>query len=163
MNVQRSIAGIALVVAALSGFAQTPPPADVAPQPSVVLPAELDRVLRDYETAWRARDAEALAKLFTEDGFVLSSGKPPVRGRAAIRAAYAKSGGPLALRAFAHSVDGSVGYIIGGYGGSKDEPDTGKFILALRKDAAGRWLIAADIDNSNSRPRPGAPAPPPEP
>ena len=29
----------------------------------------------------------------------------------------------------------------------------GEFILALRK-VDGRWLIAADIDNSNSRPRP---------
>ena len=54
---------------------------DVAPArlPSVVLPAELDRVLRDYERGWRARDAAALAALFTEDGYVHSGGRPPVR------------------------------------------------------------------------------------
>ena len=125
--------------------------------PSVELPPELARVLRDYESAWRARDPKALALLFAEDGFVLSSGKPPVRGRAAILKAYAGSGGALVLRAFAYATDGSTGYIIGGYGGAADKPDDGKFILALRKNAEGRWLIAADIDNGNSRPRPASP------
>lgn len=120
--------------------------------PSIQLPGELDRVLRDYERAWRARDPDALAQLFTDDGFVLSNRKPPVRGRSAIREAYAKSGGPLALRAFAYAVDGEVGYIVGGYGGSEDAPDDGKFVLALRKGKGGRWLIAADMDNSNKPP-----------
>ena len=48
----------------------------------VALPPELARVLRDYERAWRAGDAAALAALFAEDGFVLQSNRPPVRGRA---------------------------------------------------------------------------------
>ena len=128
--------------------------------PSVVLPPELDRVLRDYEKAWQARDAAALASLFTEDGFVLSNGKPPVRSRAAIQAAYSDGGGPLALRALAYSVDGTTGYIIGAYAATKDAPDEGKFILALNKNRSGRWLIAADIDNTNSRPKRPAPSPP---
>jgi ketosteroid isomerase-like protein len=126
--------------------------------PSVNLPPELDRVLRDYEKAWQSSDEAALAKLFTEDGFVLSNGKPAVRGQAAIQSSYTDGGGPLALRAFAFSVDGNVGYIIGGYAGSTTAPDIGKFVLALRKGKDGRWLIAADIDNSNQRPRPSAPA-----
>jgi ketosteroid isomerase-like protein len=121
--------------------------------PSVDLPPALDRVLRDYEHAWQAKDAAALAALFTEDGFVLSNGKPPVRGRDAIRAAYAKSGGPLALRALAYSTDRNVGYIIGAYGATKESGDDGKFNLALRR-VKGRWLIAADMDNSNRRPAP---------
>jgi len=134
-----------------------------APQdalPSVALPPEIDRVLRDYESAWQARDAAALAALFAEDGFVMSNGKPPVRGRLAIKNAYSSSGGPLALRAFAYSIDGTTGYIIGAYAGKKDAPDEGKFILALNKDTEGRWLIAADIDNTNSRPKRPAASPP---
>jgi ketosteroid isomerase-like protein len=134
--------------------------ADTEAMPSVALPAELDRVLRDYEKAWQARDAAALAALFAEDGFVLSNGKPPVRGRAAIRIAYAEGGGPLSLRALAYSVEGPVGYIIGASATSKDSADIGKFVLALRKDKNGRWLIAADMDNSNARSRPPAAAPP---
>lgn len=147
-----AVLGIALAAAAP---AQSPSPSPPA-MPSVPLPPELDRVLRDYERAWQARDPAALAQLFAEDGFVLASGKPPVRGRAAIRAGYAQSGGPLALRAFAHATEGPVGYIIGGYGASAGAPDDGKFVLALRR-VDGRWLIAADIDNGNRRPRPAAP------
>src|SRR5262245_12780892 len=82
--------------------------------PSVTLPPELDRVLRDYEQAWSHGDAAALAKLFAEDSFVLSPGSPMVRGKTAIEAAYRGSGGgPLALRAVAFATEGKVGYIIG--------------------------------------------------
>jgi ketosteroid isomerase-like protein len=121
--------------------------------PSVRLPPDLARVLSDYEDAWRRRDAAALAGLFAEDGFVLPSGRPPVRGRAAIRQAYAGSGGPLVLRAIAYAVDGAVGYIIGGYAGKEGEPDDGKFTLTLRREAGGRWLIVSDMDSSNRQPR----------
>ena len=146
-DVRRALYIAALLLAgALPALGQQPTPA--APLPSIALPPALDRVLRDYERGWRARDAAALAGLFTEDGFVLSNGRPPVRGRAAIRLAYADSGGPLTLRAFAYSTEGSVGYIVGGFARAAGEPDMGKFVLALRKEA-GRWLIAADMDNGN--------------
>jgi ketosteroid isomerase-like protein len=127
--------------------------------PSIALPPELDRVLRDYERAWRAHDAAALAALFAEDGFVMSSGRPPARGRQAIRVAYANSGGPLALRAFAGSTDGAIGYIIGGFGREAGSADSGKFVLALKRGRDGGWLIAADMDNSNRRPQPPPPSP----
>ena len=128
--------------------------AGLGAQPSIELPDELARVLRDYERGWQARDAAALAALFTEDGFVMSNGRPPVRGREAIRERYANSGGPLALRALAYSIDGGTGYIIGAYGEKPGPPDDGKFILALRRGPDGRWLIAADMDNSNRPPSP---------
>lgn len=148
-----------LLAAAVPAFGQqTPTPAAL---PSVTLPPALDRVLRDYERAWRAREAAALAALFTEDGFVLSNGSPPVRGRAAIRAKYAESGGLLALRALAYATEGRVAYIVGGFGRAPGEPDTGKFVLALRKEE-GLWRIAADMDNSN-RGRMTAPTPIPMP
>jgi ketosteroid isomerase-like protein len=154
---KRSIFTALLVVtcAPAALVAQQDPPAAAAPQqPSVQLPPALDRVLRDYERAWQARDAAALAALFAEDGYVLQRGRPPARGRAAVRAAYEGSGGPLSLRALSYAVGGdSVGYIIGGYSGRPGEPDIGKFVLALRMGADGRWLIAADIDNSNQPPR----------
>jgi ketosteroid isomerase-like protein len=108
-------------------------------------------VLRDYERAWASKDAVALAALFAEDGFVLSRGKPPVRGRAAIQKHYTGQGGPLALRAFAFATDGSIGYILGGYAAEGGEPDTGKFTLTLRRGEDGRWLIVSDMDNGNSR------------
>ena len=132
----------------------TPPVATEQMLPSVTLPPALDRVLRDYEVAWRARDAAGLAKLFTEDGFVLSGGRPPVRGRAAVEARYTGAGGPLHLRAVAFAADDTVGYIIGTYGGTPETINDGKFTLTLRRVPGGRWLIASDMDNPNQSMRP---------
>ena len=117
----------------------------------VELPPQLARVLTDYESAWQQKDARSLAALFAEDGFVLSNGVPPVRGRAAIEKHYTGAGGPLSLRAFAYSVSGSTGFIIGGYARHKGEPDIGKFTLTLRKGRDARWLIMSDMDNGNSK------------
>jgi uncharacterized protein (TIGR02246 family) len=138
---------IALPVVARAQSA--PPVATEQALPSVTLPSALDRVLRDYEGAWRARDAAGLAKLFTEDGFVLSGGRPPVRGRAAVEARYTGAGGPLHLRAVAFAVDDTVGYIIGTYGATPEAINDGKFTLTLRRAPGGRWLIASDMDNPN--------------
>ena len=143
-------AGFAAPQASSPSAAPTPPS---APLPSVTLPAPLARVLTDYEEAWARKDAAALAALFAEDGFVLSSGVPPVRGRAAIERHYAGQGGPLALRAFAFSTHGQVGFIVGGFARAKGEPDIGKFTLTLVKGARGRWLIQSDMDNGNTRSR----------
>ena len=134
------------------------PPAETAEpaapgEPSVALPPELARVLTDYEAGWKSGDAAALANLFAEDGFVLSNGGPPVKGRAAIQKLYTRNGSPLSLRAFAYATNGDTGYIIGGYSGERGKPDNGKFTLTLRKAADGRWLIVSDMDNSNRRPQ----------
>jgi len=142
------------VVAAclLVALASSAGAAGAADLPSVPLPPPLARVLSDYEAAWQARDARALAALFTEDGFVLSNGVPPVRGREAIEAHYRTSGGPLSLRALAFATEGPIGYIIGGFTRRAGDPDTGKFTLTLRQGADGRWLVVSDMDNGNSKP-----------
>ncbi len=138
-----------LLLGAVPVGAQTLP----APPPlaSVALPATLDRVLRDYERAWRGRDAAALAALFAEDGLVLSNRSQPVRGREAIQRHYERAGGPLVLRALAYATADTVGYIIGAFATQPDGSDVGKFVLALRRRPGGPWLIAADIDNAIGR------------
>lgn len=147
---------LALVATALLlSAALAAPPSE--PLPSVALPPDLARVLTDYEQAWRARDAEAIAALFAADGFVLPAGRLPVRGRAAIQQFYRGHGGPLSLRAFHFAVDGSIGYIIGGYAATPGQPDDGKFTLTLRKDSSGRWLIVSDMDNGSKYPKPVTP------
>lgn len=168
MRLLKSAALLALtsLAAPAVASAQETPPAQL---PSVTLPPELDRVLRDYERHWTSGDEAALAALFAEDGFILQSGRPPVQGRANIQQAYANSSGSLRLRALGYAADDSVGYIIGGFGYREGEPDGGKFILALRRSPGGPWMIAADIDNANQMPRrpgqtqpsPGTPQPSP--
>lgn len=116
--------------------------------PSVVLPPEIDRVLRDYERAWQAKDTPALVSLFVPDGFVLQSQRPPIRGHEGLKKAYQGAGGPLYLRALAFAQADTVGYIIGAFRFKTVGSDVGKFVLALRRGAGNRWLIAADMDNS---------------
>ena len=126
-------------------------PESAARLPVIALPADLDRVLRDYERDWRANNATQLSMQFTMDGFVLSNHEPPVRGRANIAKAYTGRGGPLNLAALAYATADTVGYIVGTYGGPDPATHTGKYLLALRRSPGGPWLIAADMDNSSTR------------
>ncbi len=139
-----------LSLSLISGVPETAAPAS---RPTTVeLPAPLDRVLRDYERAWRSRDSKALAALFADDGFVLSGGRPPIQGADNIERHYQGKGGPLTLRAFAFGMHGPVAYILGAYGRTPAE-DAGKFTLTLKKGTDGRWRIVSDMDNGNQRPK----------
>ena len=75
-----------------------------------------------------------------------------IRGRAAIREAYQDASGPLRLRGIDYAADGDVGFIAGAYGYGEDLPvaDSGMFVLTLRREAAGRWLIVSDLDRGAS-------------
>lgn len=117
---------------------------------TATLPAELDRVLRDYEQYWQSKNAVGLASLFDKEGFILRPGHTPVKGRKAIAKAYEGAGGPLYLCAYHYAVDGNIGYIIGGYGASPDRI-SGKFTLTLIRSETGKWLIKSDMDNGNYR------------
>lgn len=153
------VLGLALVTAPLRGQDIPEPAGSTEGLSPVVLPAGLDRVLRDYERAWRVGDAKALASLFAEDGFVLQGNRPPVRGRQAIQAAYAEQGGaPLRLRPLAFSTGNTIGYIIGTYGFGDAPSEAGKFTLTLRRTPGGPWLVFSDMDNLNAPPK-GQPGP----
>ncbi len=144
----KPILAIALLLS-LVATCDTPPKRNL--QEGESLPGEMLRVLGDYEDAWRRKDPAQLASLFVDDGFVLPSGHPPVRGRTAIREYYTGKGGPLALRAIAWASSGSVGYIIGGFARERGSEDEGKFTLTLRRDEYGKWWIVSDMDNGNRR------------
>jgi len=149
------IAGVILVgMAALSPVVARQGGGSAAVEASpeaVTLPPALDRVLRDYENAWREGGGARLAALFTEDGFAVQSGSPLARGRSAIARNITGPGGTLQLTAYAYSVSESVGYIVGGYRYPQSTGPGGRFVLALRLGPDGRWLIAADLDNSGPR------------
>lgn len=120
---------------------QAPPPL-----PSVTLPADLDRVLRDYEKAWRASDAQGLSDLFVDGRVVLTNSGRAVVGRAAVKELYSRGGGPLILRAMSYAADDTVAHIIGAYATREGGTDSGSFVLALVRPRGGKWLIAADMD-----------------
>lgn len=152
----RIILAIALARAAglAPAMAQQPAPArspEVVPS-AIALPPSLNRVLRDYERAWRDGNGPGLAALFTDDGFAVQSGSPIRRGRVAIAPGITRPGGALQLRAHASSVSDTVGDIVGGYRYPQSTGPGGRFVLAPRMGAGGRWHIAANLDNSGPRP-----------
>src|SRR5882672_793862 len=106
-----AIAAVSSVMVCSWAIAVAQPPS--VPEPSIDLPPALARVLTDYETAWRNRDAAALSRLFADDRIVVPNACPPVEGRAAVERCYAGSGGALSLRAIAYGSDGALGYIVG--------------------------------------------------
>jgi ketosteroid isomerase-like protein len=143
-------AGLASALAAAS-----PAPPQAAPDAShaapLTLPAPLDRVLREYESAWRDGDGPRLAALFTEEGFAMPNGSDTARGRDEIARRITRPGGALQLTAYAYATEGRVGYIVGGYRYPESKGPGGRFVLALRMEPGGRWLIAADLDNAPAR------------
>jgi ketosteroid isomerase-like protein len=120
--------------------------------PDTALPAPLDRVLRDYEQAWRTGDARALAALFAEDGFVLQSNQPPVRGRSDRGRVCRPGRQPVAAACVGVSGGGQHGlhHRCVRYG---NNGDTGKFTLTLKRVGDGPWLIFSDMDNTSAPPR----------
>jgi ketosteroid isomerase-like protein len=143
-------AALIALCAGLAACATAPSPSTSGPS----LPPELQRVLDDYSTAWRAKDAKALAALFADDRTVVPNACPPAKDRAGIEACYTGHGGGIGLTALDHRIDGSMAYIIGEYAGQPGGPAAGKFVLTLTRDAAGRWLIVADMDQPYRRPPP---------
>lgn len=140
---------VTLLLGARDTFAQsTGTSADDWSLPTIALPPEIDRVLRDYERFWRDGEGARLADLFTPDGILLPGGAPPQRGRSAIAASRTRGGGALELVAFAYAVGDTVGYVIGGYRPLPIAPE-GRFMLALRRAADGAWRIAADMENGH--------------
>ena len=144
----RARAAVALVLPATIACERDPQPV-APPLPAVSLPAELDRVLRDYEAAYARRDAVALSELFAEDGFLLQPGRPPIRGRQAIAVALQGEGGALSLVPIAFRIGDSAGHVVGTFGAERAAGAGGKFVLALERDAGGTWRIAADMASPN--------------
>jgi ketosteroid isomerase-like protein len=153
---RRTIAAIAVLSVTLeSDLRAQQPTVTPAPLPTVTLPTELARVLRDYERAWRANDVDGLIALFTSDGTVMQPGRPAARGPAGLASVYkGQGGGALRLRPFAFGAADTVAYILGAYGYGEGTNDEGKFTLTLRRVRGGKWLIASDMDNGNRPARP---------
>lgn len=109
--------------------------------------AQVEGVLRRYEAACRAKDATALAGIYTEDGVFQPPAGAAIRGRAAIAHQWRgrfSDGLVLALDAF--DSDGAAGFAAGTW--QLDRADggkaTGRFTIGLRRDRDGTWSISFD-------------------
>jgi uncharacterized protein (TIGR02246 family) len=123
-----------------------------------------------YVKASLARDAKAVAALYTEDAVEMPPHEPAVKGRAAIEAYYQKQFSDPKMTAsnftLAHVEtvsSGDVGYDVGTYRQTLTSPsgpieDTGKYTVILKR-AGGAWKVAYAIYNSDRPPAMSAAAP----
>lgn len=131
--------------------------------------AAIAKVRTAYQHAAAAQDAAALAKLFAPDGEEMPPNAPAAKGRAAIEAYHKQFAQQfmvhgVTITATETRVVGTLAFDVGTYkqtlmaqksGAMFD--DTGKYVVLLRKDPGGAWLITHVIYNSDS-PLPGAAA-----
>ena len=112
------------------------------------------QVIDSYLDAYRRNDASAIAGLYANDAVLLPPGHPLVRGRDDIRAYWSRgmeSG--FAMDTVRIEVAPGSGYVVGRYyvpPEGDDDAETGKFVIALRRDADGVWRITADIWNADA-------------
>lgn len=118
--------------------------------------------VRAASDAWeenaRASDWDAVTALYTEDATLMPPNTESVQGRAAIQAFWEAFPPASELELTSEEVDGrgDLAFERGSYsltlmieGMSEPVPDSGKYIVILRRQADGSWLIAADIFNSD--------------
>jgi len=112
--------------------------------PVIDVPADVQTLLREFETHWRARDARAFAALFTADGVMQVEGGWRL-GPGAIHIARLGAGGNIRLHPQSFGGNASYAHVAGSYGRVAEPPpgERGKFLLVLERAANGPWRIAA--------------------
>ncbi len=151
MNITTS--AIVFATLAIGACNQTPPKTDTG---------AIEKQLQVNEARWNrayaARDAEALAGMYSDDAVLANPGEELVRGKEAIRqATSAFAGDPnlkVAFRANRIQVaqSGDIGYTRGRYtmtmtnpGTNQPETSTGHYLTVWQKQADGSWKAVEDM------------------
>lgn len=149
------LVGVALAAAGIAAQAKDDP--------------AIAKVRSAYQSALGSQDGAALAKLYAADGVEMPPNAPAAKGRAAIEAfhkAFAQQWmmHGMTITSTEAKVTGDTAYDVGTYKqslmaqktGAMVE-DKGKYIVLLKKDAGGAWLISHAIYNSDNPPPAAAP------
>jgi uncharacterized protein (TIGR02246 family) len=156
----RLVAGLVTLVGALAGNAQAASTAAAADE------AAIRAQSTDWEKAYNAGDAKAVAALYSEDALLLPPGSPGARGRAAILAFFTKdiadskaAGVVFVLNPKTDvGVSGNMGWESGTYTATVKGAvvESGKF-LSVSQKKNGKWLYLRDTWNADAAPAPAAP------
>ena len=165
---RRSLCATLILVCVLLATACSP----VGPTPEQVETKKTEAVtalnsLRNqFEVAYNANDASALAALYTEDAVLMPGNQPTASGRQAVEAwfqgTFDQFGPKLTISSEELQVAGDWAFDRGTYTVSltpKAEGDSmeenGRYVVILHRQPDGTWKVARDIDNSTIPP-PGA-------
>lgn len=149
------IAGLVALAYSLAGDA------NAAPKAAGAAEAAIRAQSTDWEKAFNAGDAKAVAALYAEDAVLLPPGAPGAGGRAAILAFFTKdianskaAGVVLVLNPKTDvGVSGNMGWESGTYTATVKGAvvETGKFLSVSRKKN-GKWLYVRDTWNADAAP-----------
>lgn|SRR5262249_7966020 len=122
--------------------------------------AAIEKAIAAWEKAFNAKDAAAVAKLYTEDATLLPPGSPAVKGRANIQSffeSFISAGGSDAkLRVVQVESSGDMAYEIGAFEAVLPQPQggtargSGKYVVIWKRQSDGLVKLAVDIFNANA-------------
>jgi uncharacterized protein (TIGR02246 family) len=111
------------------------------------------KVMESYAAAYRDNDPDALAALYADGAVLLPPGHEMVKGRDSVRAFWSRGmEAGFEMATVSIEVSGDAGYVVGRYyvpPDDQDDAETGKYIIALRRERGGIWRITADIWNAD--------------
>ncbi|HYR82488.1 MAG TPA: DUF4440 domain-containing protein [Terriglobia bacterium] len=121
--------------------------------------AEVEKAIRMFEDAAKAKDADAIASLYTENATLLPPGMPPIKGRPKIRDFWKgfleAAADPVVKPAFVEGA-GDLVYEIGEYqvtlpkpqgGGTSRQP--GKYLVVWKRQSDRSLKMVADMFSPN--------------
>lgn len=125
------------------------------------------KVRSAYSAAVAAKDAKAVAALYSEDGVEMPPNAPAAKGRAAVEkfnmGLFEQFNPKLAIMPTDTKVAGDWAYDVGSYSqtltpvkGGAPIKDTGKYIVLLKR-GGGQWWVTHAIYNSDLPPTPPPP------
>jgi ketosteroid isomerase-like protein len=128
--------------------------------PARAADAKIEQALRDADAEWSrvatAKDLDKTVSFYADDATVLPPNQPMVTSKAGIRNLWKGFFDSLTdinwkTTRVEIAKSGEMGYLIGTYamtmkGGAKD---TGKYCEVWKKQADGKWKVAADMFSSD--------------
>jgi CubicO group peptidase (beta-lactamase class C family) len=125
--------------------------------------ASISAVAAAFSRLYVRGDAQGMAALYTEDAAIFPSGRPIIRGRAAIATYWTLAPN---VKVVEHKTTADSVIIVGNtaydYGtfrsvtardGQSGSPGYGKYVIVWRRLPDGRWLIHLDIWNPSPSPQ----------
>ena len=156
----RSALLIALALGLAASACSGPAP-EATPLSEEDVAAIKDLAERQVVEVLLAEDWAGFAAMFTEDAVRMPPNEPLHQGRAAIEAWTSTNWGPITTTELSQTVldvdgRGDLAYARGSYTATVEVPgvpqpidDIGKFVVILRKQPDGSWLVSTAIFNSD--------------
>jgi len=146
---------VAWLALCLTGCGAAPSPPDQSAK------RKIENVMQSYSRAYRSNDPDAMAALYADGAMLLPPGHELVKGRDSVRAFWSRGmEAGFEMATVSIEVSGDAGYVVGRYyvpPDDEDDAETGKYIIALRRERDGVWRITADIWNADDDDEPEQP------